>query len=268
MGFIRVDDGTRISVTERGSGPPVVLLAGWGLSHRTWAEPARWIERAGHRTICVDLRGHGDSEAPVGGDYGIARHAHDVASVLDALALRDPTLIGWSLGGMVALRVVAARSDLPRLILVGSCGVATGARPEFPFGRSARTLEEALVSGEREDRGSRRAVIAGGFGRPPEDDLLDRLTADAATLPTHAGVACLQALFGTVQLELLAELRERPLSIITGTEDRICPVAGAEWVCAQVDDGLLRTIPGVGHYPMFESPEAFTSALSPLLARS
>ena len=169
---------------------------------------------------------------------------------------------------MVALRVAAERTDVTRLALVGSCGVATGARPAFPFGRSAHALERAMVNGELGDRGFRRAIIAGGFGSLPEDALLDGLLADTDTLPTHAGVACFQALFGTVQLELITAVRDRPLLIIAGTEDRICPIAGAEWVCKQVNAGALQTIAGAGHYPMFEAPEAFCSALAPFLVPS
>jgi len=259
---VRADDGTRLFVTDVGSGSTVVLLAGWGFSHAVWREQAVWLSRT-HRTVTVDLRGHGGSDAPVDGDYSVARHAKDVDGALEALGVEAAVLVGWSFGGMVAFRLAADRpARVRRLVLVGSNGVATGAHDGFRFGGAADELLAAMLDGERRHPTFRGDVIAKGFARPAAPETVTRLLVDVRQTPSHAGLACFKSLFATVQLDRLGDASTVPLTQIVGDSDAICPLAGAAWLQERFVDARLDILEGVGHYPMFEDPEGFRRALT------
>jgi non-heme chloroperoxidase len=96
MPMIEVEPRVEIYAQDLGSGPPVVLIAGFGLSHPVWDAEVRELLEAGHRVICIDLRGTGRSDKPAGG-YDIPRLTDDVAAVLDALEVTDATVVSLPL---------------------------------------------------------------------------------------------------------------------------------------------------------------------------
>ena len=81
------------------------------------------------RVLCVDQRGHGESEAPPG-PYGRADLARDVAGVLDALGIARAVLVGHSMGGIVAMATALAHPDrVAGLVLIGTrASAARGSR--------------------------------------------------------------------------------------------------------------------------------------------
>jgi pimeloyl-ACP methyl ester carboxylesterase len=91
------------------SSPPMVLLHGLGEQRTGWPGVRdRFAER--FRVFAFDLRGHGDSDWP--GEYSSDLMAADVCSALDGLGLTGVVLVGHSMGGGVAYRVVSRRPDL------------------------------------------------------------------------------------------------------------------------------------------------------------
>src|SRR6185312_8580351 len=132
MVYIEVEPGVRIHAQTVGAGSPVVLLHGWAFDHRVWDRQIRVLAEAGHSTIAVDLRGHGRSDRPYDG-YALDQLARDVVCVITDLEIEPAVLIGWSLGGVTALRVALdAPQLLTKLVLVGSNGVATSRQEGYP----------------------------------------------------------------------------------------------------------------------------------------
>src|SRR3954447_19344370 len=82
---------------DHGSGPPVVLIHGYPLSGRAWDRQVRPLVDAGHRVITYDRRGFGQSSQPMSG-YDYDTFAADLKALMDALDLRDATLVGHSMG--------------------------------------------------------------------------------------------------------------------------------------------------------------------------
>ena len=105
---------------EVAAGPPLVLLAGTGLTARDWDGVGPRL--AQHREVrAVDLRGHGGSDRP--GTYSIALMAADVVALLDRWDEPGVDLVGHSLGGLVALRVAAARPGRVRRLVLEDVGL-------------------------------------------------------------------------------------------------------------------------------------------------
>lgn len=96
--------GVEIAYAEvQSERPPAVLLHGIGMDWRVWQAVSRRL--APHfRLIMPDLRGHGSSAKPDSG-YTLADYALDIENLLEYLRIDNVTLIGSSLGGMVAIAV-------------------------------------------------------------------------------------------------------------------------------------------------------------------
>lgn len=111
---IVTSDGAELAVIERGHGRPVVLVHGVVLSSLCWH---RQLEDLGGeaRVIAYDQRGHGESTS---GRQGLTldRLADDLFEVLERLDVRGAVLVGHSLGGMVAMRLLARHPDLVGLV--------------------------------------------------------------------------------------------------------------------------------------------------------
>ena len=81
---------------------PVVLMHGGGQTRHAWGKTASVLAAAGWRTVSLDLRGHGDSEWALNGDYSFTAYSADCVAIADQLG-RPPVLVGASLGGVAAM---------------------------------------------------------------------------------------------------------------------------------------------------------------------
>ena len=81
---------------------PVLLMHGGGQTRHAWGNTAEVLARRGWRAVSLDLRGHGDSEWALNGDYSFTTYAADCIAVCDQLG-RAPVLVGASLGGVTAI---------------------------------------------------------------------------------------------------------------------------------------------------------------------
>lgn len=109
----------RLAHTLRGpeDGPTIVLLHGMGAAsdRSSWAEVAPRLE-GDHRLLVPDLRGHGASPRPA--SYTLDEMAADVAHLMDLLGIARATVVGHSMGGVVAIVLAQARPDLVEALVV------------------------------------------------------------------------------------------------------------------------------------------------------
>lgn len=260
MVHVEVDHDVRLYVQDVGSGGPVVLVAGFGLDHQVWDRQVRVLTER-HRVICVDQRGHGLSDKPLGG-YEVKRLATDLRGALDRLGVRNCALVGWSFGGQVAFKVAADDPSLvDRLVLVSSNAVRASRSPEFPFGDEPEKMAHDLIGAEMTDRlRARRRTIASGFVNPPGEDTLRWLLDRSLQMPSWAAAACYRSMFYT---DLIADLPAvgMPVLQIIGAADPVHSAKGARWLNERLADAHLIEIGGCGHYPMLEAPDEFDAAL-------
>jgi non-heme chloroperoxidase len=105
MGTITTRDGTEIYYKEWGSGPVVTFSHGWPLSADAWDGQMLFLVQNGYRVVAHDRRGHGRSSQPATGN-DMDGYAEDLAAVIEALDLRDATLVGHSTGGGEVARYI------------------------------------------------------------------------------------------------------------------------------------------------------------------
>src|SRR5499426_1653010 len=98
-------DGTQIYYKDWGKGPPITFSHGWPLNSDAWDGQMLFLVQHGYRCVAVDRRGHGRSSQPsIGNDMD--GYADDLAAVIDALDLKQATLIGHSTGGGEVARYI------------------------------------------------------------------------------------------------------------------------------------------------------------------
>lgn len=256
---VEVGDGLTINVRDLGEGPAVLLIHGWSLSGEVWDRQLRVLAEAGYRAVAMDQRGHGDSDAPLTG-YGIEDLTADALGVLDALDIESAAVVGWSLGGMVGLRLAHEHPDRIRaLVMVASNGVAASRTEAFPFGVPAEGPLAAILAAEHADRiALRRSAVGDPFGEPPAEHTLDWLHRISLQTPSWAGAAAMRTLMCTDQSDLLPAVTV-PVTQIVGTADPALSLRGARWVRERLGSVLVEI--DCGHYPMLEAPDRFDEAL-------
>jgi len=128
---------TKLAHESRGSGPALVLLHAFPFDRRMWSHELARLSDA-RRVIAVDLRGFGDSETlPVDATRGVRDFSDDVLSVLDALGVQRFHVVGWSMGGGVAMQYVIDHADrVAGLTLVN---------PVSPYGFGGTAGEDGLL---------------------------------------------------------------------------------------------------------------------------
>lgn len=253
-------EGVSLFVTSEGSGPPVVLLHGFTGSGRTLARTARDL-RPGFHTVRVDLVGHGRSDAPPEpAAYTLEACAAQVAGVVAATCREPAHLVGYSMGGRVALALAAWHPDRVRsAILIGArAGILRAAdRAE------RRRRDEALAT--EIERDGLAAFVARWMALPlfasqarlgPE--YLLRARRERMRQRPNGLAASLRGMGAGAQPPLfdrLAEIRIPMLLVVGASDARFADIARD--LAERLPDAQLARIPAAGHAAHVEQPETF-----------
>lgn len=118
--------GVAIAYDDVGDGPPIVLVHGFASDRRrNWKEPGwyRTLAGAGRRVIGIDCRGHGESGKPGDPDaYPTGEMAADVVRLLDHLSIERADLMGYSMGGRIAARLLLDHPDRFNAVVLAGVG--------------------------------------------------------------------------------------------------------------------------------------------------
>jgi 2-succinyl-6-hydroxy-2,4-cyclohexadiene-1-carboxylate synthase len=253
-------NGVRLEVRSTGTGPPVILLHGFTGRGASWSSQLPGLAR-GHRTIVVDLLGHGRSDAPSDpARYAVACQAEDIAAILTRLDAVPADVIGYSMGARIALRLAA---DLPatvgRLVLESpSPGIADAAARAARRARDdslAATIERDGVAAFV-DLWEAQPVFASHAQLP--DTARRRLRAERLANRAHGLAASLRGAGQGVEPPIAGRLREvhAPTLVIAGALDAVGRDRAAE-VASALPDARLEIVPDAGHTPHLERPLAF-----------
>jgi 3-oxoadipate enol-lactonase len=116
MAFLQ-NQGAKIYWDEQGTGDPVLLIMGLGYPSYLWHRTRPALKER-YRTIALDNRGSGQSDAPPG-PYSIAMMASDAAAALDAAGVDRAHVFGLSMGGMIAQEFALQYSARVRSLILG-----------------------------------------------------------------------------------------------------------------------------------------------------
>lgn len=136
---------------DQGSGKPVVLVHGWPLNGASWERQTTALLAAGYRVITYDRRGFGRSDKP-GSGYDYDTLASDLATVIRKLALKDVTLVGFSMGGGELARYMAKFDDgsVTKIAFISCITPYLRKSAENPEGVDPKVFEEIKQNIEKD----------------------------------------------------------------------------------------------------------------------
>ena len=263
-----------LAVTRSGTGPPLVLLHGLGASRRSW-DPVLPALASRFDVIAVDLPGFGDS-APLNQQAGDeqsevspAELAQSVADLLDGLGISLPHLAGNSLGGWVELELAELR-PVASVTLLSPAGLWRRNTPLYDriSLRASRWLAQhaaGTLSRLVRYRLGRVLVLGQTHGRPM------RMTAGYARAAVESLGRCPgfeAALAGTARRRYLATTPiTAPVTVAFGSRDLLLRRA-ARRVDQLPPQTQTATLPGCGHVPMSDDPDAVAALITRTATRT
>ena len=264
-----------LAVGEDGiGGRPILLVHGFTGAKENLASTATLLAGRGWHAVAPDLRGHGSSDAPTAEeDYDFGVMAADLVALADALGWDRFVLVGHSFGGALA-QLVALESPhrLDGLVLAGTFhGPVTAVDPDL-VALGAAIVRQAGMEGLAQALAARRAADPGQQGAVEQLD-----AAGKAEVREQQLLACspdmwlaLAPMFHT-QADRLGRLATVtvPTQVIAGENDSVmradCERLAATIPGAGLPGAGLTVIPGAGHSPHSDNPEAWAEALTRFL---
>jgi pimeloyl-ACP methyl ester carboxylesterase len=262
----------RLFFEDKGEGPPVLLIHGFGTSTFTWRHVAPQLARH-HRVIAVDLKGFGQSDKPFDDRYSVFDQAQLLIQLIEKEDLHNLTIIGHSYGGGVAL-VLALHADtrlkgrISKLVLLDTIAYPQHIPVFF------RMLDIPVIShiGVRMVPPSLETRIALQIAYLDNGKIDDaEVEAYAAPLRTAAGKYAIIQSARQIMPQGMGEIAERyksiklPTLILWCDHDRIVPLDVGLKLRRTMPNSSLKIVRSCGHMPQEEQPEQTLSLIRDFL---
>jgi pimeloyl-ACP methyl ester carboxylesterase len=261
MAFVSLPEGV---TAYRWEGPvdgaTVILVHGYSTPSTLWDDTVPALHRAGYRTLRYDLYGRGWSDRPQG-KYDLARFRRQLGDLRTALDLQGPAhLVGLSMGGLIAADWTVQRPEtVDRLVLIAPFNTPVRVRAlEWPL------IGELLAHAAYFPR--QREMQKANFVDPVH---FERYAPGFETQLAYRGFrraihATLRQLIRHDPLPVYQALgrQPRPVDLIWGEQDQVVPLSQSGRVLRALGPGArMHRIPGAGHLPQADRPEATHAAL-------
>jgi len=261
--YIEVEPNVRLHITDAGKGRPIVLIPGWPLSDEMYEYQYNDLINKNFRVIGITLRGFGKSDKPYGA-YNYDVHALDIKKVLSKLDIKDAVLVGFSMGGAIAVRFVSADNGthVSKLALCGAAAPIWTRRKDFPYNLPKSAVDD-LIKLNYQDRPkllSNFAKIFSATETSLNEGIGNWLNGICLSASSYATAQCLIALRDT---DLRSDLLKItiPTLILHGKKDKICSFDLAEQMKAGISDSHLIAFENSGHSLFLEETRKFNEAL-------
>jgi pimeloyl-ACP methyl ester carboxylesterase len=238
--FVRSADGLNIAFETVGAGMPVVLVHGFASDRvQNWKAPGWYaaLADAGYRVVAMDCRGHGESDKPHDAEfYGHEAMADDVLRVVWAADAQGAHLMGYSMGGMIAIELLMSHAEALGKVILGGVGSTYLA----PTGSAEATMTSPAV----------RRRIAQALLEPDKSRIDDpvalgfRRFAGQAGKDLRALAACMSAERRNYTREALSRV-EKPVLVVCGENDD--RTGTAEGLASAFPNGRGVTVPRRDH---------------------
>src|SRR5215510_14969308 len=253
MSTITVKDGTTIYYKDWGKGPVVTLSHGWPLNSDMWDGQMLFLAEHGFRAVAHDRRGHGRSSQPWSGN-DMDGYADDLAALLDALDLRDITMVGHSTGGGEVARYVGRHGSkrVAGAVLVSAVPPIMVKSATNPEGLPIEVFDQirAGVAGDRSQFYKDLALQFYGANRPGakvSQGILDQFWLWSMQAGAKGSYDSVKAFSETDFTEDLKKF-DIPTLVMHGEDDQIVPVKDSAKKSARLIRGAKEIYyPGAPH---------------------
>jgi non-heme chloroperoxidase len=253
MSTIKTKDGTEIYYKDWGTGPVVTFSHGWPLNADAWDGQMLFLVRNGYRCVAHDRRGHGRStQASANNDMN--GYADDLAAVIEALDLKEATLVGHSTGGGEVARYIGRHGTkrVRMAVLIAAVPPIMLQSPANPEGLPIEVFDKirAGVAGDRSQYYKELAIAFYGANRPGakvSQGTLDQFwlwSMQAGAKNAYESVKAFSETDFTVDLKKF----DIPTLVLHGEDDQIVPVKDSAKKSAKVIKGATEIYyPGAPH---------------------
>lgn len=239
---IKIND-IELYYEEYGKGEPIIFSYGWLDDCSVWSYQIETFAK-NYRAILYDHRGHGKSDKP-DDDYSVQALLNDLCSFVQMLSLEKVALVGFSLGGMVALLYTLQHpTKVSKLILVG-----TAAKMAWPM-HVFRALTHILPY-----RTVLQIISRFKFYSPPRQTIKANMSR-AEQVPRAVAYKCLREFTKNYDIRNTVFQIKVPTLIIVGEKDRL-NLKESQHLNKEIKDSKLQIIPDSGHMVMIEKPGEF-----------
>jgi len=252
MSTITTQDGTEIYYKDWGEGPAITFSHGWPLNSDAWDGQMLFLVQNGFRAIAHDRRGHGrSSQASTGNDMN--GYADDLAAVIEALDLKEVTLVGHSTGGGEVARYIGRHGTdrVAKVVLISAVPPLVLKTRGNPQGLPI-DLFDGLRAGLMKDRSQFYkdfAVPFYGVNRPGAEvsqGIIDQFWAWSMQSGLKNAYDCIEAFSETDFTEDLKKF-DVPTLILHAGDDQVVPVNHAERSAKLIKGAKVNVYPGAPH---------------------
>jgi non-heme chloroperoxidase len=253
MSTIAMTDGTRIHCKDWGEGQPVVFSHGWPLSADAWEDQMVFLASRGYRCVAHDRRGHGRSSQPWKGN-DMDTYADDLATVVEALDLRNAVHVGHSTGGGEVARYIGRHGTarVAKAVLIGAVTPIMLRTPANPGGLPMEAFDQ-IRAGVTRDRSQFFKDLSGPFyganraGSNVSQGLRDSFWLQGMLAGYKAVIDCIKAFSETDFTDDLKKF-DVPTLIMHGDDDQIVPIGASAVLASKLVKGSTQKIyPGLSH---------------------
>jgi pimeloyl-ACP methyl ester carboxylesterase len=260
-------DGQQLAFRQsEGQERPVIFVHGNSCSSRTWEPVLNSQFGQRFRCLALDLPGHGNSaRAKDPADYSLPGYAKVLKNFAAATQAEDAVVVGWSLGGHIALEAAPALTKAPGFVIFGTPPIASADQMSEAFlpNPAMATTFNPSVSDE-EARAYAEAFTAPRSALDLDEIVADVLRTDGAA---RAGLGASLAEGRSADEIAIATALTKPLAILHGEGEQLINLDYLRTLSIPaLWRGEIQLIPGAGHAPHLENPDQFISLLDQFLA--
>lgn len=252
----RIND-INLAYSDEGQGSPVVFLHAFPLNRTTWAPQVAALSDR-YRVVTIDLRGHGESDAPMW-RYTLDRFADDVHGLLEHLGIARATFVGLSMGGYILFALFRKYPALFQALVLAD----TRATADTPEAKAAR-FSMAQIAYRRGTSAIAELMLPKLLSPASCEhraDLRDQLRTIITGNQVSGIVGDLMAMEERPDSTPLLSTIAVPTLVIVGEEDLASPPEEVEGMAHQIPGSTFVRIPQAGHLSNLENPAAFNAAL-------
>lgn len=241
------------------SGPPVVLIHGLGSCGDDWSPQLNALSPH-YRCLAFDLRGHGLTQKPRSG-YSMSQFARDTAGLMRQVGFAPAHIVGFSLGGMVALQLAL---DEPRLVQSLTIVNSGPEHPAMGWRRLAEGLKRLAIIHLLGTRTWARMLAPRALPRPDQEGLRSSFIERMSQTRVWPYSRSLRAIGGWSVMHRLDEIR-CPVLVVAAESD-YTPTAFKEAYTARMANARLEVVADSRHITPLDQTEVFNRLLMDFLA--
>ncbi len=241
-----------INVEVAGEGNPILLLHGWGCSHKTFAHIQQVLAES-HKVYNFDFPGFGASDEPEE-VWGTEEYTRLIEQFVKDNNLQAPSLVGHSFGGRISI-IYASRNETTRVALVDAAGI----KPKRPLKYYYKVYSYKLL----------KKLCYTLLPKKLADSIIEKRRKGAGSADYNNASPKMRAILSKVVNEDLTPLLPKikaPTLLFWGNLDTATPLSDAKTMESLIPDTKLVIAHGTGHFSFLENQGLFTQVMKTFFA--